>query len=78
MRDFKLKNHSSKRFFYALLIDGVVEYTDEGPGYDIKRSDDEDPVMLEFWGMQSIPSLPLLSGPLWPGVVALDRALSMG
>ena len=24
------------------------------------------------------PSLPSLPGPLWPGVVALDRALSMG
>ena len=34
--------------------------------------------MLELWGMQSTPSLPLLPGPLWPGVVALDRFLSMG
>ena len=36
------------------------------------------PVMLELWGMWSIPSLPLLPGPLWPGMVAPDRALSMG
>ena len=58
---------------------GTVEYTDcisaEGldsphnkcPGYDTKQSDGEVPVMLELWGMQSTPSLPSLSGPLWPG-----------
>ena len=34
--------------------------------------------MLELWGMQSIPSLPSLPGPLRPGVVAPDRVLSMG
>ena len=34
--------------------------------------------MLELWAMQSTPSLPSLPGPLWPGVVALDRVLSMG
>ena len=34
--------------------------------------------MLELWGMWSIPSLPLLSGPLWPGVVAPNRVPSMG
>ena len=34
--------------------------------------------MLELWGMQSTPSLSSLSGPLWPGVVASDRVLSMG
>ena len=28
--------------------------------------------------MQSTPLLPLLPGSLWPGVVALDRILSMG
>ena len=28
--------------------------------------------------MQSTPSLPLLSGPLWNGVVAPDKVLSMG
>ena len=30
--------------------------------------------MLELWGMQNTPSLPLL----WPGVVATDRLLTMG
>ena len=34
--------------------------------------------MLELWGMQSTPSLPPLPTPLWSGVVAPDRALSMG
>ena len=39
------------------------------PWYDTKQSDGEVPAMLEFWGMQSTPSLPLLPGPLWPSVV---------
>ena len=34
--------------------------------------------MLELWGMQCTPSLPSLPGPRWPGVVVLDRVLSMG
>ena len=46
--------------------------------YDTKQSDAEVPVMLELWGMWSTPSMPLLPGPLWPGMVAHDRALSMG
>ena len=29
--------------------------------------------MPELWEMQSTPSLPLLPGPIWPGVVAPDR-----
>ena len=36
------------------------------------------PVMLVLWGMWSTPSLLLLPGLLWLGVVALDRVLSMG
>ena len=50
----------------------------ECPGCDTKQSDGEVPVMLGLWGMQSTPSLPLLPGSLWPGMVAPDRALSMG
>ena len=46
--------------------------------YDTKQTDGEGPVMLELWGMRSTPSLPSLPGPLWPGVVAPDRVLSMG
>ena len=68
---------------------GAVEYTDcfsaegwdppnECPGYDTKQSDGEVPAVLELWGMRSTPSLPSLPGPLCPGVVAPDRALSMG
>ena len=48
------------------------------PGYDTKQSDGEVSVMLGPWGIRNIPSLPLLPGPLWSGVVAPDRALSMG
>ena len=47
------------------------------PGYGTKQFYREAPVMLEVWGIQSTPSLPLLPGPLWPGVVALDRVLLM-
>ena len=57
---------------------GAVEYTDECPGYDTKQSDVEVPAVLELKGMRSTPSLPSLPGPLCPGVVAPDRALSMG
>ena len=42
------------------------------PGYNTKQSDNDVPVMLELWGMPSRPSS------LWPGVVAPDRALSIG
>ena len=60
---------------------GAVEYTDspnDCPGYDTKQSDSEVPAMLELWGMRSTPSLPSSPGPLWLGVVAPDRVLSMG
>ena len=46
--------------------------------YDTKQSDGEVPVILELWGMWSTPSLQLLPDPLWPGMVAPDKALSMG
>ena len=58
----------------------AVEYIDcisaKGPDYDIKQSDCEDPA-LEIWGMWSTPSLPFLPGPLWLGMVAPERVLSM-
>ena len=44
---------------------------------DIKPSDGKAPA-LEIWGIRCTPSLPLLPGPLWPGLVAPDRVLSMG
>ena len=48
------------------------------PGYDTKQSDGEVPVMLELWRLQSTSSLPSLPGPLWSGIVATDRVLSIG
>ena len=70
------------------LSAGSVKYTDrasaerldspnECPKYDTKQSNGEASVMLELWGMQSIPSLLLLLCSLGPGVVASDRVLSM-
>ena len=45
----------------------------ECPGFNTKKSDGEGPVMLELWRMRSASSLASLPGPLWPGVVALDK-----
>ena len=55
-----------------------VMYVTPLPGYDIKQSDGEAPVMLEPWRIRSTPSLLSLLGPLWPGLVAPERDLSMG
>ena len=44
----------------------------------MKQSDGKGPVMLELWGMRGIPSLPLLLGPLRPGVEAPDKVQSIG
>ena len=44
--------------------------------YDTKQSDGKVPVMR--WGMQSTPSLSLLPSPLWSGMVAPERDISMG
>ena len=60
------------------LCCGVRPPPNECPRYDIKQSDGEALVMLEFWGMQSTPSLPVLPGSLWAGVVPPDRVLCMG
>ena len=49
----------------------------EYPVYDIKQTDGDAPA-FEIWEMRSIPSLSLLPGPLWPGVVALDWVLFIG
>ena len=56
----------------SLLGGGVIPPPNEYPGYDLKQSDGEAPVMLKLWGMQSTPSVPLLPGSLWPRVVAPD------
>ena len=63
---------------HRLLHCRGVRLPDKRPGYDTKQSDGDTPIMPEFWGMQSTPSLPSLPGPLCPGVVAPDRVLSMG
>ena len=44
----------------------------------LKQSDSQVPVILKLWEMWSTPSLPLLTGSLWPGVVAPERDLLMG
>ena len=46
--------------------------------YDTKGYDSEVPLMQDLRGIQSTPSLTSLSIPLWPEVIAPDRALSMG
>ena len=80
-----------KKLSASLAGAGTVEYTDcisagvrssthplnECPGYYIKRSDSEFPVMLKLGRMRSTPSLPSLLCLLWPGVVEPDRALSV-
>ena len=53
-------------------------FPNECPGYDTKQSDGETSVKQELWGMWNTPSFPSLPGPLWPGVAAPDRVLSMG
>ena len=60
------------------LCRGVTPTPNECRVYNTKRSDGEAPVMREHWGMRSTPSLPLLLGPLWLGMVTPYRALSMG
>ena len=55
-----------------------LHFTNEYPGYEIKQSGGEVPIMLDLWRMQSTPSLPSLPGLLLSGVMAPDGALSMG
>ncbi len=61
----------------CISVDGL-DSPSKCPGYDTKQFDGEASVMLELWGMQSTPSLPLLPDPLCHRMVAPDRALSMG
>ena len=68
---------------------GAIEYTNcisaygydspnECPGYDNQQSDGEASVMQKLWEMQSTPLLLSPPGPLWSGMTALDRVLSIG
>ena len=52
-------------------------HPNECPAYDTKQTDGEASVMPEIWGMQSTTSLQSLPAPLWLGVVARDRVLSL-
>ena len=59
------KSAGSVEYTDCIFYDGIRPLPKEDPGYDTKQSDGKAPVMLELWGMQSTPSLPLLPGPLW-------------
>ena len=63
---------------HKLFLYRGLRHTYECPGYDTKESDGEASGLLELWGMWSTLLLPLLPVPLWPGVVAPNRVLSMG
>ena len=53
------------------------ELPNECPEYETKQSDGEVPMILELWGMRSTSSLPSLPSPLWSGMVAPDRVLTV-
>ena len=74
----KIAQPPRAREYTACLSAERWDLLPEYPGFDTKQSHGEVPVILELWGMQSIPSLALLPGPLWLRMVAPDRALSMG
>ena len=74
-------------YIYVAQLAAAVEYTEsiseerlntcnESSGYDIKQSDSKASA-LEICGLWSTCTLPLFPGPLWLGVVALDRVLSV-
>ena len=62
---------------HRLHLCGGVRFLNDCLRYDTKQLDGEVPVMLQFWGMWSTPLFPSLLRPLWPGVVAPNRVLSM-
>ena len=67
------------RKYRLLLCRGVrAPLPNEYPEYDTKQFESKVPVLLELYGMWSTHLLPLLPGPLWPGMVAHDWTLSMG
>ena len=72
-----LLNAGAVEYTNCISVEGQVSFN-ECPGYDTKQSDNEAPVMLELWGLWSFKSSPSLLGPLWSGVVAPDRVISMG
>ena len=67
----------SKQMLLGIIYYQTLQYWNsvtkyKYPGYDIKLHSS-----FGFWGMLNTVSLPLLSGPLWPGVVVPDRVPSM-
>ena len=60
---------------FALLQRGKTP-PKRSPRYDSEPSNGE--VILDLWGMQITPSLPLLLDPLWPRLVVPVRVRSMG
>ena len=63
---------------YRLHCCREVRPPDEYPGYGTIKSDGETSVMQELWKIWEYPSLQLLPGPLWLGVVAPERVLIRG
>ena len=53
-------------------------FPNEHPRYDTIQSNSKVPVVLELWEMRSIHLLLSLPGPLWLGVGAPDKILSIG
>ena len=62
--------HCCGRIRQLQICGGLTPTPNECLAYGTKQSDDEAPVMQEFWGMRINSSFPSLSGPLWPGMVA--------
>ena len=54
-----------------------VRHLNDCPGYDTIIPSDGEASIWGLWGMWNTSSLPLLPGPLWPGVVVSVRAPSM-
>ena len=50
------------------------QYSEDG----IKQSDNDSPVIMDHWGMRSITSSPLSTGPVKLGVASPDRVISIG
>ena len=61
------KSAGASRIHQLHLCRGVRPLSNKTPGYDIKQSDGEVPVMLELWGILSTSSLALPPVPLCPG-----------
>ena len=74
---FKQVN-TSYFIFHLAYAEGKDPPLNECPAYDTKQSDGAAQIMLELWGMRSIPSLLSIPGSLSLGVVAPDKVLSKG